>query len=295
MKITNVHNLPDPIVSAIVNDQYKKVGDISITTLIDAPQINYLRKKHNAEIVEDASDNLFRLLGSAVHSILERSDTTNYLSEERLIAKMEGWTVSGQADLLDALAILSDYKVTSVFSFLLGDKPEWTLQLNCYAWLYRKQGFEVKEAYIMAILRDWMKSKTLSDPKYPKCAFIKKKIPLMLNNEIEAIIYDRVVLHQKAIIHGIVPPCSEEERWHKKDTWAVKKKGNKKATRVFDCDFKAVEFGIKNFKDKGVDYEIEERPGKDTKCEGYCNVAPFCDQYQDTLKNKRRLIKPNGN
>ena len=31
-----------------------------------------------------------------------------------------------------------DYKVTSVWSLLLGEKPEWEKQLNTYAWLIEK-------------------------------------------------------------------------------------------------------------------------------------------------------------
>ena len=100
MNLTNKYNLPKPLVSAIKNDPYKQVGDISVTSLISAPRRRQLEIRHQEEITEDASDRIWMLLGTSVHAILERADTTDHLAEERLTAKVLGWTVSGQPDLL---------------------------------------------------------------------------------------------------------------------------------------------------------------------------------------------------
>ena len=70
---TNKHELPEPLYKAICNDQYVKRGDISVTTLIDSPRINALRKKHWEEIEEDAMDSIWSLFGSSVHHIIERA------------------------------------------------------------------------------------------------------------------------------------------------------------------------------------------------------------------------------
>src|SRR3990167_726063 len=157
MNWSNKYGLPQPLASAIMNDPYEAVGYISVTGLIKPPRIRLLEKRHKEEIVEDVSEHIWRLLGQSVHSVLERADTFNHFSEERMVADVLGWQVSGQPDLLDPDGILSDYKVTSVYSFLLGDKPEWQAQLNLYVWLYRKHGWEAKGAQIVAILRDWMR------------------------------------------------------------------------------------------------------------------------------------------
>jgi len=37
---------------------------------------------------------------------------------------------------------------------------------------------------------------------------------------------------------------------------------------------------------KKADYEIDVREGGRTRCEGFCQVAPFCDQYKQYLANK---------
>jgi hypothetical protein len=72
MKLTNKHNLPDVFVKAVQNDGYSSTGDISTTTLVDAPQIRVLKQQH--EIVMDVSEMLWALLGTAMHNILERSE-----------------------------------------------------------------------------------------------------------------------------------------------------------------------------------------------------------------------------
>lgn len=70
--ITNKHNLPEVFVNALKHDTHVTNGDISVTQLIDAPQIRYLRK--NNVIEEDAMDMIFTLMGTAVHHILEKAE-----------------------------------------------------------------------------------------------------------------------------------------------------------------------------------------------------------------------------
>ena len=60
--ITNKYGLPSSLYNALANDPYVGGGDISITRLIAPPRIVALRKRHEAEIVEDASDRIWSLL-----------------------------------------------------------------------------------------------------------------------------------------------------------------------------------------------------------------------------------------
>lgn len=69
---TNEHNLPESYVKAVKVDKHRVYGDISVTQLIDAPQIRVLRKQHD-EVV-DVKDMLWALFGTALHSVLERSE-----------------------------------------------------------------------------------------------------------------------------------------------------------------------------------------------------------------------------
>lgn len=100
MKYTNNSNLPLPMASALQRDDYVKVGDISVSSLISAPRRIALLQRHDAEIVTDVTENMWLLLGKSVHKVLESADTTNHFKEERLTTEILGWVVSGQPDLL---------------------------------------------------------------------------------------------------------------------------------------------------------------------------------------------------
>jgi hypothetical protein len=160
-----------------------------------------------------------------------------------------------------------------VYSFLLGEKEEWVSQINCYAWLYSQHGFDVRKAQIVAILRDWMVSRA-HDPGYPQAGIIVKEIPLWSRNQQEEYIYSRVALHMdnERVADDELPLCTAEERWQKADAWAVKKTGNKRATKVFNNAMQAQEFAESDPK-----FEVEHRPGQSLRCSRYCSAAPFCD------------------
>lgn len=70
--ITNKHGLPDTLVRAVSYDTHRVVGTISVTTLIDAPKIRYLKQLHDYEV--DVSELLYALMGTALHNILERAN-----------------------------------------------------------------------------------------------------------------------------------------------------------------------------------------------------------------------------
>jgi len=53
-------------------DTHRVGGDISVTQLIDGPRIRILKGKHDYE--SDVVDNLYALMGTALHNILERAN-----------------------------------------------------------------------------------------------------------------------------------------------------------------------------------------------------------------------------
>ena len=89
MNLTNKFNLPEAIYEAVKNDGYTKGNsDISVTQLIDSPYIRKLKEDHYNEIEEDVTERVLSLLGQAVHTILERTETED-LKEERLYWEFE--------------------------------------------------------------------------------------------------------------------------------------------------------------------------------------------------------------
>jgi hypothetical protein len=284
MKITNRHNLPDTFLSFARKDNYSKgKSDISVTTLIDAPRVNILRQQERDKIEVDAVDMIWPLLGTAVHHMLETSDPKgNVTMEERLFVDINGWTVSGQIDHqeeIGGMIHISDYKVTSVWSVIYG-KEDWVRQLNCYAQLVRMaKGRDVRSVRIIAVLRDWQRREAQFKPEYPQAPVVSVDIPLWSEAEAMAYMQDRVMLHQEAQLawdtQEAVVECSDEERWTKPDTWAVVKKGAKRATKVFDSNKDAINHALS----LGVQYSVQERKGGRTRCENYCSVADFCTQW----------------
>jgi hypothetical protein len=298
MKITNHANLPDAIVRAVVNDPYPhgKTGDISVTTLISPPQMRILKKRHENDIEEDAADRIWALLGQSVHTILERAETAA-LTEDRLFAHCEGWSVSGQYDRLAYLdeierdpqsqaerpaRVLQDYKVTSTWSILDGAKAEWVEQLNILAWLARRNGYRVDKVQIAAILRDWSKGKARQGGNYPQKPVVLLDLPCWSQKIASRYVAAKVRFHQRAeekAEAGLdLPPCTDDERWIRGEKWAVKKPGRKTAIRVFDTSAEAEALAAQT--PKGY---VENRPGEPVRCADYCPVAQFCEQYQKEL------------
>jgi hypothetical protein len=195
---------------------------------------------------------------------------------------INGWTVSGQIDHqeeIGGMIHISDYKVTSVWSVIYG-KEDWVRQLNCYAQLVRMaKGRDVRSVRIIAVLRDWQRREAQFKPEYPQAPVVSVDIPLWSEAEAMAYMQDRVMLHQEAQLawdtQEAVVECSDEERWTKPDTWAVVKKGAKRATKVFDSNKDAINHALS----LGVQYSVQERKGGRTRCENYCSVADFCTQW----------------
>ncbi len=275
MHVTNELDLPAAVVQAVANDPYPhgQVGDISATALIDAPRIRILRRRHADEIVEDASERIWSLLGQAVHTILERAEPSA-VTERRLFADVGGWRVSGQFDraVLDhGAGLLQDYKVTSAWAVVDGLKPEWERQLNVLRYLAEANGYTIRALQIVAVLRDWSRSRAGQGQGYPAQPVQVLDVPLWDDDTLEAYVHDRVRVHQAAE-SGEPPQCTAHERWQRPTTYAVMRKGRKSAIRVYE-DRAAAE---RRAEDEGG--YVEVRVGRAVRCEAYCPVRAFCEQ-----------------
>jgi hypothetical protein len=277
MRYTNKHGIDETIAQAITSNVFydEHDADVSVSQLTQPPRKVALERAHSDDIEIDVSSGLWSLLGSAVHAVLERADNEQVLREGRLYTEINGWKVSGRFDELglDDNHTLTDFKVTSVWSFVLGDKPEWEAQLNLYAELLRRNGHRVDRLAVSAILRDWSISKSHGS-NYPKVPFIRVSVALWAPDIASDFLIERVLLHQTAR-DGNYIDCTPEERWEQPTRWAVMKRGRKSALRVWDDEDKAKLFAHSN----PTSY-IQVRPGKSTRCaDGYCNAAPFCSQW----------------
>ena len=295
MKYTNRHNIPQEIINAVHNDNYSRgKATISATGLLQPPRIRLLAQEHYDKLTIDVSDEIWKLLGQSVHTILERANENNEdtITEQRMFAKVNDWTVSGQTDSIDVKSnILKDYKITSVWSIvsaLQDGKTDWEQQLNIYAYLYKQTtGKTIDQLNIIAIARDWNKNQYLrSGGDYPPSPITVLNIDLWSDEEQEAFIKQRVSIHQEAevdyLINDKLPLCTDEERWRRKDTYRVEKKGRKSAVRVLDTQEEADKY-MEGHKDSKL-LKVVEAKGECVRCANYCDVAEFCNQYNEESK-----------
>lgn len=267
---TNIHGLPDAFVNAVLNDPYTGGGDVSTTKLIDAPKRRTLYKQHKDFVVEDVSERVWSLMGQAVHAVLERAQTSAMV-EERLYAEVNGWKVSGQFDRMHlADRTLQDWKVCSVYK-AKGD-VSWERQLNVLRWLAHKNGYEIDKLQVVAIFRDWKRSESLrKGDEYPKQAIGIVDLPTWELSDAEAYVAERVALHQRSDA-GEDIECTPEERWYSGTTYALMKDGGVRAKKVVPI--------LADLGEIPPGHHVQERPGVNRRCEDYCEVAPFCAQFQ---------------
>ena len=243
MKITNNLGLPEPFVRAVeAGEKKERVADYSVTEVIKPPRMLQLERRHKAEMVADASSRVWLLIGKAIHSVLEMAGVkvAGELVEKTMVLTVElgsgaKRTVSGTPDnhtIIDGT--LSDWKVTSVWSFLK-DKPEWVAQLNLYKYMLEiVEKLEVQRIQIVAILRDWSVTRSY-EKNYPECAVAVLPLEIWTKGQTGSYLGERLELHVAAetVPDSALPQCSPQERWEKPPTYAVKKPEAKSAYRNF--------------------------------------------------------------
>jgi hypothetical protein len=281
MQVTNVHNLPEPLVTLARREYYSKgAAQYSVTEIMSPPKIRRMREKYDDQIVTDVSQMLWSLLGSALHVVMERGETSGWIKEERLFAEVDGVSISGAIDLQEegeSGITIYDYKFTSAWA-VMQEKEEWIQQLNIYKWLVEtvKQR-KVVGLKICAMVRDYSKHDLRE--AYPAAPICIVDVPLWDSVKTEMYIRERLEMHReskmRADFEEDLQNCSNEERWMSETTFAVKREGRKTAIRVFKTIEEATELAEK---EKGY---VETRLGEPKRCTGdFCGVSQWCAQYQ---------------
>lgn len=294
MKITNKYDLPLPLARALQGDLgefYINWPYVSLTVLLMPIQQSVLMHRHSSEIEEDVSDRIWLLLGGAMHSALEIKKDSRYLIEVPCRLELpNGVTVGMRADVIESEGILSDYKITSVWSAVFRNEQDEYLnamQLNPYRIaLERSWGMSFEKLRIINIYRDWQKSKK-NDQGYPSIPFGVYDIPILPEQEVIDTLTLRTGHLEIALStedENALPECSEIDRWAKPTKYALMKEGRKSAIKLFDT-MDAANQGLQEQLAKvGGDYYVETRRGKNTRCDDYCAAMPFCQQYKRLTK-----------
>ena len=277
----------DTILAEETKDHLEGI-DYSVTTLLSSPREVQLLKRHKSELPERSVNNrLATFIGNAIHNAIEDSvrNADNFLVEYRMEFEEEvngrKVKIAGTCDMYDKVnKRLLDHKTTTTFMYTAGLKPEWVAQLNTYAYLLRRQGFEVETLTVHCIYKDWRPSagryKEGEYPESPIMEFNFKPWP----DDVAKEFYERKLkehVDAEPIKDDALPECDETHTWSKPSSYAVYKPGAAKAIRLLPT-LKEAERYIKNKRLDGC--KIEHRVGERTKCEKYCQAAPFCNQFQ---------------
>lgn len=277
MILTNVYQLPDVLYDAIKKGYYDLPEDfdgVSVTSLISPPYQLKLKKEFGGGTA-DASDGLWSLLGSAVHSIIEKANVQGVIQELRLNCEIDGKIVTGKCDLYDTRTKeIADFKVTSKYAVKYGKpKPEWTTQLNILAYLFRQHGFEVKSLKIHAILRDFLKFDSYKH-EFPETPFITIQVPLWSNEEALLFIKEKLRVYTETMGTSLMflPPCTPEERWNVTTYKFYKTVDSERALpkATFYTQQEANQFAEAN---PTADLRVTS---VDKRCKEYCSVKEHC-------------------
>lgn len=301
--LTNKHGLPKPIMNALKNDKYVKRGNISVTSLIDAPRIVIGRKFFKYE--EDMADMLWSLFGTAMHKVVELGceKDMDYLNELQLeyTLVIDGveYVLTGTTDLYNKESKrLSDLKNTSVWKYMKGVKQDddWVKQTNVYAALLRNQTkLEVESISIIAVFRDFSSMKASLEKDYPKCQVTEIMLPVFSQEKMLNYIKQRMELHFREERNfylnesdfenlsdklELLPKCTDKEKWKSETVLKVKKPGATRALKNFTIKTdKDKEECIKYFNEKlsaGENVGIEEVKGESRRCKEYCPLRYYC-------------------
>ncbi len=289
MIITNSLNLPKPFVSAVERDYRYKPKRYSVTAVMKGPREAILQRRHDNEIACDASEMIWAIFGTAVHSVLEQAEETeSQLKENKIVVEMpNGYELSGIFDLYDdSTGTVTDYKTASCWKVKFKEFDDWRRQVLCYCWMLRELGFGARRGEIVALLKDHSKTKAKIGEHPPTPVY---RIAWDFTDEdfAEAGEWLRGRFEEiercEQLADDELPVCSDEDRWHRPGKYAVMKKGRKSAVKLYDDESEAYD----RARGEGSGYYVEHRPGSDPKCEDYCSAAPFCNYYNERYGGTR--------
>lgn len=272
-----LHSFPSPFIRAIENSQYSKgESQFSVTQLLSPPQRTWLSM--NAEKHEDAYGAFMALLGTAMHSILEKNARADLgeIAELRLFHDFKigdsHITVSGQLDFYESKTIY-DYKLTGGIQDKA--KPEHYMQAQMNGYLANSNHIETEHVAICYIQRDWSYMKKILNPTYPQSPF--RIFIHEYDHDAAAESFKTTIGDHLTASMGKPRPCTLDEQWAKPDSFAIMKNGASRATKLYDSLSEAEE-ALK------PGYYIQTRKGEKTYCENFCGFKHICSQYKAELE-----------
>lgn len=321
MQITNNTGVSLPLAVWLAGDGYDfQRGTrraISATGLLKGVRKILLTERltESDMIIPDVTDFIASRLGHTIHDGIEKAWTHDYASsmrklgypekiiqririnptpeelrarndiipvylEQRTEREFRGYVITGKFDMvLDG--VLQDFKSTSVYTAMHGDKDEdYRLQGSIYRWLNQDK-ITADHIVINWIFTDWSRAEAKRNPNYPQQRVMPHNVQLLSLDETEAWLDAKFDALEAAadLPEHLLPYCTDEELWRGKTVWKYysdPKKAddpNARSTKNFDNSADAAAY----MASKGGKGIVIEKPGVVRAC-AYCPAAPICTQ-----------------
>lgn len=286
------------ILSWYNRDKYTRLGnDVSVTELLKPVRITHLLNRYRPKTKLSNINNIIpSLIGSGLHDQLQkylRMDslvTNKWQIERHVLGVINGYRVSGRFDALYDNKVLYDIKVTRAWKFEKGDYTEWEQQLNIYDYLLWKDGISLEELKIMGIVLDWQKGKQWKTT-YPSQRTQIVSVKKWSRDQQEKFIHSLVREWSSGLtsMDNHLPLCTSTERWADKPVFKLfRTKSSKRATKVFPTKARAGAYlqacqmkDAKKWKEGRIEEVIDN---KWNRCENWCEVKDFCNQYKNKIE-----------
>jgi len=200
--------------------------------------------------------------------------------EQRAIREIQAggttYKIGGKFDMvLDGR--LFDYKTTSVYSYLLGNKDDdYAMQGGIYHWLNPKLITD-EHVYIQFIFTDWQRSQSKRDSYYPQTRTKEHPVLMPTLDQTEAFIINKLsqLDRYKDSPDEEIPFCTDRELWRSETSYKYYADPAKtiRATKVFDNKAEAHAF-MASKGGKGIVLAV---PGEVKACD-YCPAFSVCKQ-----------------
>jgi hypothetical protein len=270
MLVTNKQNLPSPLPELAAQSCYMpKEGIYRVTEAIAPPMVRKLVMTKWDSIVVDAEDFLPAHLGTAWHSYLASYKLDGVEQEPRLSMEVDDIILTGGVDWFHRSAEwLNDWKTASTWVWTFG-RDEWIGQLNIYAELLRRAGHKVSRLTDTVLFQGWSAAEASRKPpeEYPPRRLMVVDQTLWSSEQTMTFIRSRLQAH------AACAPCTEEERWGRGGSWAVKKPGATRAKRVLPTFDEAQRYCLDNNINQNW---LEPRPKTYIRCERFCVARSVC-------------------
>jgi len=312
-KIQNVKDLEEILIlqraAEMELERYSKSGDYSVTDLINPPRICHLKRRHKKEIKPALESMISSMMGTALHEYYEKyldmwadkHDYDGYTLEQQcsmdfIVKEPDGFpgkrTVSGRLDILEGNTI-TDLKTAKVWKLIFDPTlKDYHEQQNMYRYLLKKtKDVDIEFLKIVMVYKDWQKGNAQRDPiNYPTKQMLEYDLSVWGYTETYQLMYNRLqsLVNTEDLKDDALPVCNRDERWerHAEGTQInygiMKNPKAKRATKVVKGGTLDEAIAVANtLKGMTADSVIEIRYARPTRCIDWCEVAPFCNWYQD--------------